>query len=65
MATDEQIINFLALGDEAAPQEAWKRPGQPVFNAVAFLNETWSNVHRVLRKNRTEIDKRFRERLLP
>lgn len=62
MATDEQIINFLALGDSGAAVEAWTRPGQPVFNAVQALGETWDNVHRVLRQNREEIDSRFRAR---
>ena len=62
MATDQQIIDFLALGDGGADVEAWRRPGQGVFNAVKALDETWDNVHRVLRENREAVDAAFRTR---
>ncbi len=71
--TDQQIIDYLALGDttivEADPEtdegqhyETAEQPGQGVYETAKYLGVTEARVRAVQRANRQEIDRKFEQR---
>lgn len=62
MATDQQIIDFLARGSAGAARESDRAPGRSVRDAARFLGETEAHVLAVYRANRSAVDRAFETR---